>query len=541
MTTDFSGRPAVDAHGLVVRGRPAPLPERPATTADALAAGVRHHPEREALVHGDPLHGPTVLTYAGLDARVAAAAGGLTTLGIGPGDRVACSLPNRCALVEAFLATQRLGAVWLGINTNLVADEMAWMLDDADADLLVTTDDRVARAGNRETLVVDPTDGTGSWADLVAAGHPTPTIDVDPQAPAAIAYTSGTTGRPKGAVHSQHNLLWPGISSRRSYPAVPGERHGTALALTILNMLVLGPLWAYLRGTTAVLMDRTDAVGFATEVRTQRINRVTLVPAMAHDLVAHPDVSGDDLATLTQTIIGAGHSPPALRDAWEAKFGTRAIVGYGLTEAPTGVTREHVDQPMRPDGAGYPLEPVRVVVVDDQDRPVPVGDTGEVCLAPTTEGPWAEVWTPMLGYRNQPEATAEALRGGVLHTGDLGFLDEHGQLVIRGRRTEMILRGGANVYPAEVERVVLDHPGVREVTVMGLTDERLGEVVAAGLVAETGPWADGDPDLLVDDVRSFCRNRLARYKVPDRMLVLDDLPRNAMGKVVRSELARSFE
>jgi len=182
-----------------------------------------------------------------------------------------------------------------------------------------------------------------------------------------------------------------------------------------------------------------------------------------------------------------------------------------------------------------------VVVVDDQDRPVPVGDTGEVCLAPTTEGPWAEVWTPMLGYRNQPEATAEALRGGVLHTGDLGFLDEHGQLVIRGRRTEMILRGGANVYPAEVERVVLDHPGVREVTVMGLTDERLGEVVAAGLVAETGPWADGDPDLLVDDVRSFCRNRLARYKVPDRMLVLDDLPRNAMGKVVRSELARSFE
>jgi acyl-CoA synthetase (AMP-forming)/AMP-acid ligase II len=389
--------------------------------------------------------------------------------------------------------------------------------------------------------VVDPTNGSGSWADLVDAGHPAPTIDIDPQAPAAIAYTSGTTGRPKGAVHSQHNLLWPGISSRRSYPSVPGERHGTALALTILNMLVLGPLWAYLRGTTAVLVERTDAVGFAAEVRTQRINRVTLVPAIAHDLVAHPDVHRNDLTTLTQTIIGAGHSPPVLRDAWEAKFGTRAIVGYGLTEAPTGVTREHVSRPMRPDGAGYPLEPVRVVIVDDEDQSLPDGDTGEICLAPVTHGPWAGVWTPMLGYLGRPDATAEALRGGVLHTGDLGFLDEHGQLVIRGRRTEMILRGGANVYPAEIERVVLDHPGVREVAVLGLVDDRLGEVVAAGLVAEPGPWADGDPDLLVDDVRSFCQERLARYKVPDQMLVLDRFPRNTMGKVIKGDLAPAFK
>ena len=306
-------------------------------------------------------------------------------------------------------------------------------------------------------------------------------------------------------------------------------------------MLVLGPLWAFLRGTSAYLMDYTDAVSMASEVRSRRINRLTLVPAMAHDLVAHPDVTRDDLATLTQTIIGAGHSPPTLRDAWAEKFGTRAIVGYGLTEAPTGVTREHVDRPMRPDGAGYPLEPVRVVIVDEDDHPVPDGDTGEVCLAPTDDGPWAGVWTPMLGYLGQPEATAKALRGGVLHTGDLGFVDEHGQLVIRGRQTEMILRGGANVYPAEVERVMVDHPGVREVAVLGLPDERLGEVVAAGLVAEAGPWASSDPDLLVEDVRSFCRERLARYKVPDRMLVLDVLPRNAMGKVVKGDLAPAFD
>ncbi|MEC9000368.1 MAG: AMP-binding protein [Actinomycetota bacterium] len=535
-------RPEVGADGLVSRDPPAPHPEGPATVAEALATGVCDHPEREALVW-DVAHaaGARALSYAELDARVDAAAGGLAAVGVGAGSVVACSLSNRPALVEAFLATQRLGALWLGVNANLADEEVAWVLDDSGADVVLASPDRADAAGARRLLAVDPGMGADDWGDLVAAGHPAPTTAIDPHAPAAIAYTSGTTGRPKGAVHSQHNLLWPGISSRRSYPAQPGERHGSALALTVLNMLVLGPLWAYLRGTTAVLMDRTDALGFAASVRDQRINRVTLVPAMAHDLVAHPDVAPSDLATLTQTIIGAGHSPPMLRDAWEAKFGTRAIVGYGLTEAPTGVTREHLEQPMRPDGAGYPLEPVRVVVVDDDDLPVPDGETGEVCLAAVDDGPWTGSWTPMLGYLGQPEATADALRGGVLHTGDLGFLDEDGQLVLRGRRTEMVLRGGANVYPAEVERVLLDHPGVREASVLGLPDERLGEVVAAGLVAEPGPWAVADPTDLVDDVRTFCRERLAHYKVPDRMLVVDGFPRNTMGKVVKADLAHAFD
>ncbi len=531
----FDKQPSVDDRGLVIRSRPAPLPEGPTTTSEALSAGLNHYPDRQALVHG-----PTSFTYAELDARVDAIAGGLTAAGLKPGNVLACSLPNCTALVEAFLATQRLGVVWLGINTNLMADEVDWVQNDANVDLLLTTTNQTKMAGDRPTLTVNPIDGSGSWTNLITAGHPAPSRSIDPQDPAAIAYTSGTTGRPKGVVHSQHNLLWPGISSRHSYPPIPNEQHGTALALTILNMMVLGPLWAYLRGTTAVLLEHTDAVGFAEEVRLHGINRVTLVPTMAHDLVTHTEVDLCDLVTLTQTIIGAGHSPPALRNDWEAKFGTRPLVGYGLTEAPSGVTREHVDRPARPDGAGYPLEPLRVVVVDDNDHPLPDGDTGEICLAPVKDGPWANVWTPMLGYLNQPQATAESLRGGVLHTGDLGFLDEHGQLVIRGRRTEMILRGGANVYPAEVARVILDHPGVSEVAVLGLPDERLGEVVVAGLVAESGDWADGDPAALLEDVQSYCLNHLAHYKVPAKMLVLHAIPRNAMGKVVEAELRPIF-
>ena len=499
--------------------------------AACLDRGLVEHPDREALVWGD-----LSLTYAELDQRVTAAAGGLTALGIQSGDRVALSLPNVPAVVEAFLAIQRLGAVWLGVNTNLAPPEARWMLEDTEASLFITGPEQTVASGNVQTLTVDPGDGSGTWADLVAAGRPAPAVHVDPHAPAAIAYTSGTTGHPKGAVHSQHNLLWPGISSRTSTPARDDERHGTVLALTILNILALGPLWSYLRGTTAVLLDRSDAVGLATDIREQRINRITLVPTLAHDLVAHPGVAGGDLAPLSQAIIGAGHSPPALRAAWREKFGTPAIIGYGLTEAPSGVTRERPDFPTRSDGAGYPLDPVRVVIVDDDDREVPSGETGEVCIAPAVHGPWAGSWTPMLGYWNRGEASAEALRGGMLHTGDLGFLDD-GQLVVRGRRTEMILRGGANVYPAEVERVLLDHPGVREASVLGVPDDRLGEAVVAALVAND----DVDPDTLPEAVVAFCREYLAHYKVPSRMLVLDGLPRNALGKVVKADLVPRFD
>jgi len=499
--------------------------------AACLDRGLIEQPGREALVWGD-----LSLTYAELDQRVAAAAGGLAALGIQSGDRVALSLPNVPAVVEAFLAIQRLGAVWLGINTNLAPPEARWMLEDTGASLFITGPGRAVASGDLHTLTVDPSDGSGTWADLVAAGRPAPTIDVDPHAPAAIAYTSGTTGRPKGAVHSQHNLLWPGISSRSSSPVRDEERHGTVLALTILNILVLGPLWSYLRGTTAVLLGRSDAVGLASDIREQRINRITLVPTLAYDLVAHPGVTRGDLAPLSQAVIGAGHSPPALRAAWQKKFGTPATIGYGLTEAPTGVTRERTDLPTRSDGAGYPLDPVRVVIVDDDDREVPSGETGEVCIAPAVHGPWAGSWTPMLGYWNRGEATTEALRGGMLHTGDLGFLDS-GQLVVRGRRTEMILRGGANVYPAEVERVLLDHPEVREASVLGIPDDRLGEAVVAALV----PMNDVDPDTLPEAVVAFCREQLAHYKVPSRMLVLDGLPRNALGKVVKTDLAPRFD
>jgi long-chain acyl-CoA synthetase len=231
----------LDHRGLVVRPAPNPAPQGPFTTAGLLNYGLAHHPERLALVH-DKIE----YSWQALAARAEAAAGGLASLGIRPGDRVVARIANGPALVEAFLATQQLGALWLGINPNLSDDEACWMMDDARASLVLTDPDRPV--GNRPNL------NLSEWQDLLAAGHPAPETLIDPHAPAAIAYTSGTTGRPKGAVHSQHNLLWPGVSTRTLYPPLSNERNGTALALTVLNMMILGPISAFVRGTATVIL-----------------------------------------------------------------------------------------------------------------------------------------------------------------------------------------------------------------------------------------------------------------------------------------------
>tara|TARA_B100001123_G_scaffold415294_1_gene515650 strand:+ start:316 stop:1917 length:1602 start_codon:yes stop_codon:yes gene_type:complete len=522
----------LDDRGLVVRPDPSPMPEAPHSLADLLVDGVDEHPGREALI--DPY---ARLTYRELDEQVAAAGGGLAALGIGAGDRVACSLPNRNELVVAFLAVQRLGAVWLGVNTNLAPTEVHWMLDDADVSAFISTPERADPMGNDRALTVSR-DGTGTWSDLVAAGHPDPRMAVDPHAPAAISYTSGTTGHPKGAVHSQHNVLWSAINSRTAYPVTPDERHGNALACTILNLLLLGPVWSFTRGTTAVLIDRTDPVGLTEAVQRERVTRILLVPTLVHDLVEHPDITRADLAGLTHVVIGAAHTPPELRRRWFEKFGSWPLVGYGLTEAPSGVARDRRDadgtDPDADGAAGHPLDPVDIVVLDEAGHELPVGEVGELCVRHHTEGRWAGVWTPMLGYWNRPEATREALRGGVLHTGDLGHLDSEGRVFVKGRQSQLILRGGANVYPAEVERVLLTHPDVERAAVLGVPDDRLGERVAAAVV----PVAGRQPD--VNDLAAHCATELARYKVPDRFLLVDDLPRNAMGKVVPRDLLPRF-
>jgi acyl-CoA synthetase (AMP-forming)/AMP-acid ligase II len=254
---------------------------------------------------------------------------------------------------------------------------------------------------------------------------------------------------------------------------------------------------------------------------------------MLHDLASATDVAPDDLSTLEDIWTGGTYLPAVIRERFEHRFGKRIYATYGLTEVPTVVTIEPRGEDHVEGSSGRPLPHLVVEIRDDDGGVAPLGDPGEITVRATTEGSWRDTYQPMLGYRRHTSATAAAVRDGVLYTGDIGQLDDRGNLVVRDRRHSVILRGGANVYPAEVERVLLQVPGVVGAAVVGYHDDRLGQRVAAAL--ETDP----DRAVEISELEAYCLAELARYKVPERWRV-HNLPRNAMGKVVRAEVESWF-
>jgi long-chain acyl-CoA synthetase len=484
-----------------------PVPESIARVLDRALAS---DPDREALVTRQRR-----LTYADLDAEANRAAHALRALGVSPGDRVAASLPNDADVVVAFHGAMRLGAVWLGVNRALAPPEKRYLLDDSGSTLLLSDDD-LPDLGVR---VVD-LDG---WRAAVEAADASPVdVVVDPFAPAGLAYTSGTTGHPKGAVHSQHNLLVPGavLTDTRGYDET--LRKGDCFPFTVLNMAVLTTLLCSQAGGCSIVMDRIDAEGVAEWIRAERVTTWNGPPALLHSLATMDAISPDDLASLTEVWTGGADCPEAIRSAFEERFGLPVLATYGLSEAPTVVSIDGRDGSHVPGASGRPLPHLAVRIAGEDGSTLRPGETGEICLAPADDR-----YRLMLGYWERPDASAAALDGGELHTGDVGFLDDDGYLHLRDRKSLVIIRGGANVYPAEVERVLLDAPGVRASAVVGVPDERLGERVVAIIEADS-----------IDEpaVRAHCEANLARYKVPERFVRVDELPRNAMGKIIRTEL-----
>jgi long-chain acyl-CoA synthetase len=313
----------------------------------------------------------------------------------------------------------------------------------------------------------------------------------------------------------------------------PDLRKGDCAALTILNMQVTSTLLVAHAGGTQIVMDRVDPLGVATWVKDEAVNSWFGVPTILHGLVTAGEVAVEDLRSLTDTWTGGTYLPESVRAAFERRFGCQVSATYGLTEAPTVVTIENCDEPRIPGCSGTSL-PHLVVEIRDGETVQPFGESGEITVRAQQTGEWADLYRPMLGYLGKPDATAETIRDGVLYTGDIGYLDSRGRLFVRDRRNALILRGGANVYPAEVERVLLDAPGVRGAAVVGVPDERLGQRVGAAVEVEEGCVLD------YDALSSHCLAQLARYKVPE-LWRIGSLPRNAMGKVVRTELEDWFD
>jgi long-chain acyl-CoA synthetase len=433
----------------------------------------------------------------------------------------------------------RLGAIWLGVNQNLAPPEKAFILQDAEARFLLTDPGVAASlAADPELLeakIVVVVIGTAEWASRIADApqrYQRPlrrSTDV-----AAIAYTSGTTGRPKGVLHSHQNLLLPGAMLVQARRFGPELRKGDSAALTILNMQVTSTLLVAQAGGTQILMDRADPIGVAHWVRTESVNSWFGVPTTLQGLVDAVEVEPEDLRTLTDTWTGGTHLPEQTRHAFMARFGHRISATYGMTEVPTIVTIEPQTERQFPGSSGQALPHLVVEIRDNHDAVQAPGEIGEITVRTQDEGQWAERYHPMLGYLKHPDATAATLRGQILRTGDIGHLDDLGNLFVHDRGSALILRGGANVYPSEVERVLVQFDGVCAASVVGVPDDRLGQRVAALIEVRQ--------DLVVDTeaLRSFCLTQLARYKVPD-LWDVGSLPRNAMGKVMHTEVVHRLK
>jgi acyl-CoA synthetase (AMP-forming)/AMP-acid ligase II len=502
----------------------------PPTVGHSLEMALASDPQRTAVVGSDRR-----LTYAELDEAAEIAATALYDWGLRRGDRLAVSLPNTTYIVVLFHAAMRLGAIWVGLNTNLAPPEKHFMLNDSAATLLLASSEVLAGLGEEmlEGLVVKniPCDLVESESIAQQGIYPRPTDLFD--APAGIAYTSGTTGRPKGVIHSHRNLLLPGavLVAERGYDS--SLRRGDCAALTILNLQVTSTLLAAQAGGTQIVMDRVDPLGIAGWIEGEQINSWFGVPTMLHGLASNEEVAARQLASLEDIWTGGADLPESIRESFEHKFGRRVHATYGMTEIPTVVAIEARHEVHRPGSSGRVLPHLEVEIVDADGMTVE-GEEGEIVVRGSTTGEWANTYRPMLGYHNGA-AVADHFDGqSRLRTGDLGLLDEDACLHLKGRRTSLILRGGSNVYPAEVERVILEVPGVTGVSVVGYPDERLGQRVAAAIELESGSAVDEEQLL------EHCKSCLARYKLPQRWL-FRPLPRNAMGKVVRPEVEAWFQ
>lgn len=511
-----------------IPGGPQPVPQSVQHVLEPMLAA---DPDDEGLV------GPSGrFTWSELDATVEAAARALTGLGVERYDRVAVSLPNDVDIVVVFLAVMRLGAIWVGLNRQLVPPERDHVLADSGARVLLAESAVVAGTGPSACETVLDLE---RWREMVGTQVPgarEPRPDCDPHAPAAIAYTSGTTGRPKGAVHSQHNLMVYGAAAREAGLHGTGPMHaGVQLPLTILNLFVIQVLHAWQNGGKCVCLQVRTPIELAEVISRERIAHFASVPTIYHDLLGEPSVPPDALASLRLAEIGGTNVPVELLTAFADRFGIEPRVSYGMTEAPAAVTRVRPGEAPVAGLVGVPLPHLAVSIHDGSGLELPAGQEGEIRLGPVGDGPLAGLYTPTLGYWNRPEESAAAIADGRYRSGDLGVLDGDGRLFIRGRLTELIIRGGANVHPAEVERVLGTHHGVRAAAVLGLPDDRLGQRVVA-VIEPTAPGA-----VTADELAEHCVTRLARYKVPARFEFVDRLPRNTMQKVLKAELATLFQ
>lgn len=512
----------------------------PTTVAGALERAATLFVDEEALVDGD-----LRLNWVELLEQVDLAARALIALDVEPGDRVAIWAQNTAEWVIAACAIHRIGAVLVPLNTRFKGHEATYILTTSGARVLFTVSDfldtdYVAMLDRRElpdlqhvvVLRGPAREGTVQWSEFLdgaAATGPDEAHDraarIRPDDLCDILFTSGTTGLPKGA------MLTHGASVRAywSWSSVVGLERGDRYL--VINPffhgfgLKSGILASILKGATILPHPVFDIPSVMSRVEEERITMLPGPPTVYQTMLDHPDLASFDLSTLRLSVTGAAAVPVELIRRMRSELTFRTIVtGYGLTEA-TGIATmcRHDDDPeIIANTAGRAIPDVQVVVVDEDGKVLPSGTPGEVLI---------RGYVVMKGFFRNPEATAEAVDAdGWLHSGDVGVLDEAGNLRITDRMKDMFIVGGFNAYPAEIENAIMRHPSVNQVAVIGVPDLRMGEVGMAFVIPRPGTTID--PDEFV----AWCREQMANYKVPRHVRIVDEFPLNASGKVLKYRL-----
>ena len=485
-------------------------------------------PERAALAFED-----RTWNYAQMQQQIEQLAGRLHGLGVQRGDRVAFLGLNHPMFLFALFASARLGATFVPLNFRLTGPEEAANIGDADASVLIADirhrslidGARAELSSVRHFLTEEETDG---WQAIDDGGRvATDPIRVDPDEVAVIMYTSGTTGRAKGAMLTHGNLWWNNVDAMHNFDVLAGDVTLAAAPLFHIGGLNVITLVTLQKGGLVLLHRSFDPAAASADVQWHRVTTMFGVPAMFQLMAQHPSFADTDLSSLRLLICGGAPCPEPLLKTWASR-GVAIQQGYGLTETAPMVTflaPEYALSKLGSSGRPPLFTEVRLAGSDGKPISEP-GAKGEIL----TRGP-----NVMRGYWRNPEATAEAIDpDGWFRTGDVGWLDADGFLTISGRVTDMIISGGENVYPAEVENVVSQHPAVADAAVIGVPDAKWGEAVSAVVVLKPGQRLE------LEQLREFAGARLARYKLPSRLEIVPALPRNAAGKVLKTQLREQF-
>jgi len=489
--------------------------------AASLARNAADNPDRVAIHLGDQ-----TTSYGELDDQSARVAGLLAARGIAPGTPIGIMLPNVPEFASVYYGILRTGAVVVPMNPLLKAREIAYYLGDSGAPVIfawhVTAPEVEigAKEAGAEAILVDP----ATFPDILATASPAPQV-VDRAAydTAVVLYTSGTTGHPKGAELTHANLINNvEVSAADLFRLGPDDLIFGGLPLFHAFGQTCTLNAAIMTGASLTVLPRFDAAKALGILADQRVTIFAGVPTMFSALLHVPDRSGYDVSALRLCISGGAAMPVEVLRQFEDAFDCIVLEGYGLSETSPVASFNHPGRERKPGSIGTPIRGVEMRVVDASGAEVPQGEVGEIAI---------RGHNIMKGYLNRPEATAEAVSDdGWFRTGDIGRVDEDGYYYIVDRKKDLIIRGGYNIYPREIEEVLYEHPEVAEAAVVGIPHPELGEEVGAAVALK--PGATVTPD----ELRSYVKSQVAAYKYPRRVWIVDALPKGPTGKILKKEI-----